>query len=200
MNPKKKSRKDNDGSSSECHQPSKKQRSAPIFDEIINNPGLQHIMEKIFLNLDFADILACQLINKSCKEIVDNPMFWLKKWRLRGLSEKNHKNWTQVIQLTRGTLPGSCIYFYIKEIIKQNSLLVDVPCLIDEQDILNINFWQCIKKISIIIKDTQYDNMVDIHVNEEVYKKVLGEAIKNGNAGLIQLLAPLMKNPNPAKT
>ena len=106
MNPKKKSRKDNDGSSSECHQPSKKQRSAPIFDEIINNPGLQHIIEKIFLNLDFADILACQLINKSCKEIVDNPMFWLKKWRLRGLSEKKSQKLDPSNSIDKRNLTG----------------------------------------------------------------------------------------------
>ena len=77
--------------------------SFPSMDYIINNPGLQNIIEVIFLNLDFEELLACQLINKSCQKILDNPMFWLKKWILRGLSKKNQENWTKAVLLLRNT-------------------------------------------------------------------------------------------------
>ena len=67
----------------------------------MKNPGLQHIIENVFLNLDYEDLLACQLINNYCKGIIENPMFWLKKWRMRGLSKKNEKDWAKVIQNTK---------------------------------------------------------------------------------------------------
>ena len=59
----------------------KKPKLTPIMGQIVTNPGLQHIIEIIFLNLDFEDLQGCQLVNKSCKKILENPRFWLKKWR-----------------------------------------------------------------------------------------------------------------------
>ena len=89
-----------------------------IMEEIINSPGLQHIAEEIFLNLDFKGIMTCKLINDSCKEIVDNPMFWLKKWKLSGrLSNENHKNWVKAIQITKNTSLEKNVLAYMKRII-----------------------------------------------------------------------------------
>ena len=52
------------------------------MEQIINNPGLQHIVENILLNLDFKNIKFCQSVNKTFGEILVNPIFWLKKFRL----------------------------------------------------------------------------------------------------------------------
>ena len=68
------------------------------MENIIQNPGLQHITEMILLNLDLEDLKNCQLLNKSfhllnksCQDILDNPMFWTKKLRmLKRLSEENY--------------------------------------------------------------------------------------------------------------
>ena len=49
------------------------------MDKIIQNPGFQLITEKILVNLPFEDIIAFQLVNKSCKKILDDPMVWIKK-------------------------------------------------------------------------------------------------------------------------
>ena len=107
----------------------------PIMDYIINNPGLQKIIEKIFFNLDFQDLQACQLMNKSSKEILDNPMFWLKKWkRIIGgiLSQKTYSDWKKAIQKIRGdTDLESNVRSYIKKIIQMGHF-VDVPCFIDD--------------------------------------------------------------------
>ena len=51
------------------------------MEKIIRNPGLQHIIEQVFLNLDVEDLKNCGQINESCKKIVENPMIWLKKHR-----------------------------------------------------------------------------------------------------------------------
>ena len=52
------------------------------MDQITNNPGLQHITEDILLNLDFKNLKVCQSVNKTFGEILTNPIFWLKKFRL----------------------------------------------------------------------------------------------------------------------
>ena len=54
------------------------------FQNIIENPGLQNIVERIFLNLNYENLLTCRLINKSTRFILDNPLFWLKRWRIQG--------------------------------------------------------------------------------------------------------------------
>ena len=54
------------------------------MDQIIRNPGFQHLTEKIFLNLPIKDLISLELVNKSSKEILDDPMFWIKKWILKG--------------------------------------------------------------------------------------------------------------------
>ena len=50
------------------------------MDQVTKVPGLKHIAENIYLNLDFDHIQICQQINQSSKEIIDTPLFWLKKW------------------------------------------------------------------------------------------------------------------------
>ena len=50
------------------------------MEKIINNPGLQHLAEKVFFNLNVEDLEICAQINQSCKKILENPMFWLRKF------------------------------------------------------------------------------------------------------------------------
>ena len=88
------------------------------MDEITNNPGLQHITEDILLNLDFKKLQVCQSVNKNFEEILNNPMFWLKKWRLKGLSKENHTDWVKAIQLTRNKNLETNVLAYIKKIIE----------------------------------------------------------------------------------
>ena len=73
------------------------------MDQIIQNPGLQHtIIEKFFLSLPFKDIMTCQSVNKSLKEILtSNSVFWIKKWSLKGLSKKNRSDWIKAICLAK---------------------------------------------------------------------------------------------------
>ena len=49
------------------------------MDLILKNPGLQHIAEDIFLNLDENSLTNCATLNQNAKEIIDRPMFWFKK-------------------------------------------------------------------------------------------------------------------------
>ena len=49
------------------------------MDSIASNQGLQHIAEKIFMPMKFKDVLKCRLVNKFWKEVIDQPMFLIKK-------------------------------------------------------------------------------------------------------------------------
>ena len=101
------------------------------MENVIQNPGLQHITEMILFNLDFEDLQKCKLLNKSFKDILEDPMFWLRKWRTqRGLSKKNHDDWVKVIQLTKNTSVEANIKLYLEKVTK-NGHVMDVPCFID---------------------------------------------------------------------
>ena len=142
-----------------------------IMNKIVKTPGLQHIIEKIFFNLGFKDLMACQLVNKSIKIILENPMFWLKKWRYnRGLSKENQNNWIKVLQMTKNKdFERRCVEIYIKKVIKIGHF-VDVPCYIDNDA---------------MTKATQIS---------------FQEALKQKNAGVLQILAPLTRNFNAPRS
>ena len=68
------------------------------MDLLTNNPGLQHISEEIFLNLDNENLLKCQKVNKDWEQIINNPNFWLKKCRQHDLTEEDHEDWSKLIK------------------------------------------------------------------------------------------------------
>ena len=114
----------------------KKSKQTPIMDQIVNTPGLQHISEMIFFNLDFEDLMNFHLVNKALKQILDQwidvkPMSWLNKWRSnRGLSEKNKLDWIRALQMTKDTILRVNVALYIRNVIKIGHF-VDVPCFIN---------------------------------------------------------------------
>ena len=61
------------------------------MEQIVNNQAFEHIVEKIFLPLKYEDLIACELVNKMAGTILKNPLFWLKKWKLEGLSKENEE-------------------------------------------------------------------------------------------------------------
>ena len=175
----------------------KKPKLTPIMDQIVTNPGLQHIIEIIFLNLDFEDLQGCQLVNKSCKKILENPMFWLKKWRLfRGLSKKNQADWAKAIQITRNTSVEINVDRYLKKVIK-NGHSMDVPCYIDS-DVVNKDF-ENIYRIIDTRQHTRNFGVIQIlapMMNIERNAREIRIAACDGNVDVVKILAPLAKNLN----
>ena len=138
------------------------------MESIIQNPGFQQITEMILFNLDFRTVKKCQLLNNSFKDILEDPMFWLRKWRMqRGLSKKNYDDWVKAIQLTKNTNVEVNVQLYLEKVIETGHV-VDVPCFIDSDAIQN---------------STKF-----------TYKK----ALKKRKHGIIQILASLENNPNKA--
>ena len=70
-----------------------------IMDLITTTPGLIHIAEQIFSNLDRNDLLQCQEVNEYWASILRNPWFWYKRmmkntsWPTT-LSEEHQREWS----------------------------------------------------------------------------------------------------------
>ena len=165
------------------------------MDQIINNPGFQHITEKILLNLDYEDFQVCKLINKSCKEILDNPMFWLKKWKSRGLCDENHENWAKAIQITHNTILEKNVHAYIKMIIKIGHF-VDVPCYINSKVVAafsnEIWFNEAFQGKNAGILQL----LAAKYIKTEEFNQMLFNAVRHNKIDLLKVLAPLTENLN----
>ena len=70
------------------------------MDSITKNPDLQKIAEAIFSNLtEEDDFLKCQEVNSFWKEILDRPMFWVKKLVVeKKITYESYLEWTKYIQ------------------------------------------------------------------------------------------------------
>ena len=80
---------------------------------LINNPGLQHVAEEIFGNLNLDSLEACQKVNQSSNQILQNPMFWLQKFVQGGLSKKNQEDWLKAIQSVKNSDKEKCVSMYL---------------------------------------------------------------------------------------
>ena len=138
------------------------------MEKIINNSGLQHLAENVFWNLDAEDLKLCAQINQSCKKILQNPMFCLRKFEQ--LSTQNRKDWIKVIQSVTNSDKGIAIISYLKWKMKRDGL-VDLACYTSPS--VQDDFW---KKI-----------LESCEKNVESSDKDLE---------IVQTLAPLTDNPN----
>ena len=147
------------------------------MEQIINNQGFQHIVEKIFLPLKCQDLLVCELINKSSKNILGNLWFWHKKWIIRGLSEKNQEDWGKAIELSIKNWPEleQNVLLYQRKVLRNDhGAFVDIPCY---------------SRLLIKLKD------VHQLTNDEKLNRLRRAAI-DGIIDLVKILAPLTTNPN----
>ena len=95
------------------------------METIFSNQGLHHLAEKVLWNLDVDDLKICAQINQSCKQILQNPIFCLRKFE--NLSKKNQKDWIKNIQSVKNSDKGIAIIAYLKWNFKEN-IVVDLPC------------------------------------------------------------------------
>ena len=111
------------------------------MEEIMNNPGLQHLTENVFWNLDVEDLKICAQINQSCKQILQIPIFCLRKFE--HLSNKNRLDWNKVIQSVKNYHQGIAIMSYLKWTLKEE--IVDPPCFSSPavQDDFRKKIWKC---------------------------------------------------------
>ena len=83
------------------------------MDSITRSPGLIHIAEQIFTNLERRDLLRCQEVNEYWASILRNPWFWYNRMtRNNRLSQEHQKEWMDFceklykLNLTKDMTPG----------------------------------------------------------------------------------------------
>ena len=107
------------------------------MENIINSPGLQHLAENIFLNLNYAYLKKCELINQSACQILNNPMLFIRELSQKGLSEENQKEWIEAIQSETISVNKKHIAAYLKWSLKKKSCYNQLGSPIVPSGILN---------------------------------------------------------------
>ena len=102
------------------------------MEKIIKNPGLQHLAENIFLNLNYANLKKCELINQSACQILNNQILWIRE-----LSEENQKEWIEAIQSDTISVNKKHITAYLKWSLKKKSCYNQLGSPIVPSGILN---------------------------------------------------------------
>ena len=125
------------------------------LEKILNNPGLVNLAENIFGNLADEDVEVCRHINQSSKQILDNPLFWLRK--IRGLSKESKKDWIKIIQSVKNSDHEKVIISYLKWNLKKE-VVVD----------LTLSWYKKFKSLS---KDNQKDWIKAIETEKNSEKK-----------------------------
>ena len=70
------------------------------------------------------ELKICSQINQSCKQILENPLFWLKKFR--SLSLENQKHWREALKALKNSSKENAIISYFQWNLKKE--VVDLPC------------------------------------------------------------------------
>ena len=137
--------KSNNEDFSETFPLSKEKSSQGPLAIFINNPGLHHVAEEIFWNLNAKSLENCQQINQSSNQILVNPLFWMKKLvRRGGLSKENEEEWMKAIQLVKNSnKEEKYVAMYLKWKLKTKKV-VDLPCYTNPtvQDDFRSQIWK----------------------------------------------------------
>ena len=177
------------------------------MEKIINNPGLQHLAENVFWNLDVENLKQCAQINYSCKQILQNPLFCLRKFN--GLSKENQNEWIEAIQSVNNSDKGIAIISYLRYFFSpwenlKKTAIVDLPCFTSNtvQDDFRKKVRECCRKYELSDEDvemvkilaplTNNPNALDRHGNTTPFNL----AALNGHTEIVKILAPLTNNPN----
>ena len=172
--------------------------SSPL-EIILNTPGLVHIAENIFNNLDDKDVEVCRDINRSSKQILNNPMFWLRKFGQ--LSKENQKDWFKVIQSVKNSKKELAITSYLQWNLKKEA--VDLPCYTSPavQDDFRKKIWEICKKQGKSDEDTEIVKILAPLTDNPNAPNNYGEipihcAAQEGHVEIFQILSNLTDNLN----
>ena len=167
------------------------------MEKIIRNPGLQHLAEEVFWNLNVEDLKVCAQINQSCKQILQNPIFCLRK--CEHLSKENQNEWIKVIQSVKNSDKGIAVISYVKWNLKKDKF-VDLPCYSNpavQNDFRKKILEFCMyglghtEIVKILAPLTDNPNAPNKNGNTLILY-----AASNGHTEIVKILIPLTDNPN----
>ena len=191
------------------------------FENVIKNPGLQHLAEIIFSYLNYNDIKSCQCINRSSKSILANPKFWLQKLVQLGMSKQNQNDWIKAIKLTKDTDFERNLQLYLKRSLCKRTM-IDIPCFIDENtmqkscELINkcgsLEYIIKERKKEYIIKKYRDDYCLQfedftpgcfqaLSALQDIYMDSFMILLaERNNLSMMKVVSPLLSNPNNTAT
>ena len=192
------------------------------MDKIIDIPGLRHLAEKVFRNLDGDDLKICAHINQSCKQILEDAMLWLRKFGT-SLSMESQNNWIKIIQSVKNSRYEKVIISYLQWNLKKEVVVLDLPCFWFKKfkSLSRKNQMDWIKIIeseknseresaimSYLIWNLKKEGLVDLPcysspaAQDDFRNKIWESCQKLGTSDedieIVKILAPLTDNPNAA--
>ena len=149
--------------------------------------------------MDVEDLKICAQINQSCKQILQNPIFCLRKFE--HLSKENQKDWIKVIQSVKNSDKGIAIISYLQWNLKKE--VVDLPCYSSPavQDDFRKKIWESCKKQESSDEDTEIVKILAPLTDNPNAPDKVGEtpiywAAYNGHMEIVKILALLIDDPN----
>lgn len=73
------------------------------MEKFFTNPGLAHIGEKIFQNLEYEDLVMCQNVCHSWKKTLNNPQFWIKSFLIPKIQQDENSRKISNIEISSVT-------------------------------------------------------------------------------------------------
>ena len=114
-----------------------------IMEQFLKNPGLQHISADILQCLDKKSLLMnCRLVNHTWKNLVDQPIFSLKKLKTENVPEDVIKSWKMLAQKIDDEKVGEKLALVLFKIrggdrIQPLEVVVDLANAEKYQDLIN---------------------------------------------------------------
>ena len=142
------------------------------MDLITRTPGLVHLAEQIFSNLDRNNLLQCQKVNEYWASILRNPWFWYK--RMMKNTQEHQKEWMG----------------FSKKLSKL-SLTKDMTLG------LNIIYKNLEHSMTLHRKDWSVLSALESpNTPNELGRTPIDRAASKGCTEIVKILVPLLDNPN----
>ena len=134
------------------------------MDQIINNQGFQHILEKILLNLNGKALDVCSNICHNFNIILSGPSIWIKKLEQReAMTSEEVNKWRKVALMTKETNLEEIVVNYLRK------------CVIAER---NLNVFCFINKF-VLKKLFSIEYLLDKKQKEDQLQEILKQAIND---------------------
>ena len=84
-----------------------------MMKQFFTNPGLLHIGENIFQNLDYQSLVTCQNVCQTWKIILENPEFWIRTFIVPKILPRNATTTTEEIQNANHEISAAAEWKYL---------------------------------------------------------------------------------------
>ena len=164
------------------------------MDRITTTPGLIHIAEQIFSNLDRKSLFICQKVNENWASILRNPYFWLNRMTQNTtLSQEHQKEWMRFgeklskLNLAKDMTPSlNYIYGQLDDSVTIEKTYWDA--IMSNGDLSHLSSGEIVRIMASLIENP--------NAPREDGNTPINWVAQNGCTEIVKILAPMTHNPN----